>query len=228
MAWDQSIHFGLGHQRGGGTSGFHRNGSQASFSGIVYRGSKTGPGTVFTRGFVIREAQEVINGRQQTTVPAVNSEEGTTRGVISTGLGVTMASHWAAVNRDGSAGEGWVYCIVLENYAWAAEGERNMTQKGGWTMSRYQGEIMLRGPDGGLALPGSHIYAARPVKYEAQADRPSFNGIIQRNVAYANGDPMADPTLAADAHFRAFCGGTMPAPPDMMAAAAAAPAGLPD
>ena len=177
MPWDQTIYFGIGKQRGEGASGFHREGNQAVFSGIVYRGSKSPPDTVFGRGFVIRARDEAINGRQQATVPGVDSEHGTTRGVISTGLGVTMAAHWAAIGRDGKPDSGWVYCLILQDYAWAAEGERNMTRKGGWAMSRYQGEIMLRGPDGGLAVPAAHIYAARPVRYDDGADRPTWTGL---------------------------------------------------
>ena len=52
--------------------------------------------------------------------------------------------------------------------------------------------------------------------------------MIQRNFGYAGVDPTGDLTLSADPHFTAFCGGAMPDPPDMEAAYAAAPEGLPD
>lgn len=227
MSWDQTIHFGSGVQRGNNLTGFHRSGNQGVFTGVVYRGSKSEPTKVFRDGFVIREAAAELHGRRQTTIPGVNPNEGTTRGVISTGIGITMAAHWAAFHEtDQSKRNGWVYAIVLVNYPWAAEGERNMTQEAGWAMSRYQGEVMLRGPDGLLNLPSAYIYGARPVAYRSVATKPHWTGIVQQNVRFGYQSFMNSPLLTADSQFRGFNNGEMPDPPNLEQAYAQVPRGL--
>ncbi|HFE37256.1 MAG TPA: hypothetical protein ENK06_02400 [Gammaproteobacteria bacterium] len=227
MAWDQTLYFGMGVQKGNELTGFHRSGQQGVFSGIVYRGSKSEPAKIFRDGFVIREATAELHGRRQTTTPGVNPDEGTTRGVISTGKEVTIAAHWAAFHKtESTKRKGWVYAIVLVDYPWAAEGERNMAKESGWAMSRYQSEIMLRGPNGLLNLPGSYIYGARPAAYKSGASKPHWTGIMQRNVRFKNAAFMESSLLTRDLHFQGFSRGEMPDPPNMEEVYAQVPVGL--
>ncbi len=160
MCWDQTIVFGMGKQKLlGSLTGFHRNKeNRGVFSGVLFRGESADrhPALMFSAGFQLRTSG-FIHGRQASSIPGVNNEDGTTRGCLSFSLRAITAAHWAAEN---DLHEGWCYCVYLAEEPWAAEGRRNMTSPTGIKTMDYQGEILLR-PEGGVKLSGDHIWAAR-------------------------------------------------------------------
>ncbi len=199
MPWDETVHFGVGPQRGAGITGFHRNaGNQGVFTGLLFRGDSRPPGTVFAEGFQMHAAGVAVAGRVTSAIAGVNTDHGTTRGIVSASQDLQIGIYWAAFN----ALEAWVYCIYIEAEPWAASAVTNLATTPGAPAAGLQQEIMLR------AIPGDRIYGARAVRRGTAGAANAMHGTNMKvNSQYAGTALTTVGGMAADPQYAAFIAG---------------------
>jgi len=105
--WDKFVHLGTGPTTAEGKFEVNESGV-GSYTGVGFRGDSRDPQKLFASGFKVNTSGGLVSRRKPSRIPSLNTEQGLTRGVVSSSQELYFASLYGA----GAKGGGYVYLIA--------------------------------------------------------------------------------------------------------------------